>query len=633
MLAGGALALCGRIDRVDIDRDGGALVYDYKGGGGQYAAAKWPQEGRLQQALYMLAAEQLLGVRARGGLYQPLRVADLRPRGAVSADVDAGVALYDNDRLSEEDLRALVATQLAAALRGRRELDAGLLEPRPASCSFDGVCRHPAICRVPVAMSAVPSLTPEQREAIDRRRGALALAANAGSGKTSVLVERYVRAVTEDGIAPGRILAITFTDRAAGELRERVRLRLAAAGEREAARASAGAFISTFHGFCMRLLRTHAVLAGLTPDFTVLDESQAQALRDSAFDHALADWLEQPDALELAARFAVAGLREAIGSVYDELRSRGERTPSLPAPLARHDRRAAAAAFAVAAAAVRVELVVAPASKTIDRALERLERAAELAGADAPPTPAQLEAVCLGNGSRALSGPACHAYETARVAFEQACADALGVPAVELLDRLLVAFGRRYEAVKRARGALDFDDLELEAASLLAGHEQLAALWSERFELLMVDELQDTNPRQMALLEALERDNLFTVGDEFQSIYGFRHADVGLFRDRRSQLAAAGSALVLSTNFRSRPPLLDAVNGVFEPRFGGPFVPLVAGRSEEADWLPRRPAHRAAARRLRTAGTSTRRRSASSSRRRRCGGAPRHACSPRVSRR
>ena len=435
-------------------------------------------------------------------------------------------------------------------------------------------------------MSAAPSFTPEQCEAIDRRRGPLALAANAGSGKTSVLVERYVRAVTQDGVAPGRILAITFTDRAAGELRERVRLRLAAAGEREAARASAGAFIATFHGFCTRLLRTHAVLAGLTPDFTVLDESQAQTLRDSAFDHALRDWLEQRDALELAARFAVPGLRDAIGSVYDELRSRGERAPSLPAPLARHDRRAAAAALAGAVAAVRVELAAAPAGKTIDRALERLERCAALAGADALPAPAELEAVGLGNGSRALAGPACDAYEAARVTFEEACADELGVPAVALLDRLLGAFGCRYDALKRARGVLDFDDLELEAGSLLAGHEQLAALWSERFELLMVDELQDTNPRQMALLEALERDNLFTVGDEFQSIYGFRHADVGLFRDRRAQLAAAGSALVLSTNFRSRPPLLDAVNGVFKPRFGEPFVPLIAGRSEEADWLP-----------------------------------------------
>jgi len=435
-------------------------------------------------------------------------------------------------------------------------------------------------------MSAPPSFTAQQGDAIDRRRGPLALAANAGSGKTSVLVERYVRAVVDDGVAPGRILAITFTDRAAGELRERVRRRLAAAGEREAARASAGAFISTFHGFCTRLLRTHAVLAGITPDFTVLDESQAQTLRDSAFDQALRGWLEDGEALELAGRFGVAGLREAIGSVYDELRSRGELNPSLPAPVARHDRRAAAAALAGAIAVVRVELAAAPGSKTIDRALERLERSAELAGAEALPSPAELEEVCVRNGSRALASPACHAYEEARVAFAEACADELGVPAVALLDRLLGAFGRRYEALKRARGGLDFDDLELQAGRLLADHEQLAALWSERFELLMVDELQDTNPRQMALLEALERDNLFTVGDEFQSIYGFRHADVGLFRERRAQLAAVDGALVLSTNFRSRPPLLDAVNGVFAPRFGEPFVPLLAGRSEEADWPP-----------------------------------------------
>ena len=66
--------------------------------------------------------------------------------------------------------------------------------------------------------------------------------------------------------------------------------------------------------------------------------------------------------------------------------------------------------------------------------------------------------------------------------------------------------------------------------------------WSERFELLMVDEFQDTNPRQLGILAALERGNLFTVGDEFQSIYGFRHAEVGLFRERRAALAERGGA-------------------------------------------------------------------------------------------
>ena len=101
------------------------------------------------------------------------------------------------------------------------------------------------------------------------------VSAAAGSGKTSVLVERFVRAVREDGVAPGRILAITFTERAAGELRERVRARLLELGERQAARDTEAAFVGTFHGFCARLLRAHPLAAGLDPDFAVLEEGLA----------------------------------------------------------------------------------------------------------------------------------------------------------------------------------------------------------------------------------------------------------------------------------------------------------------------------------------------------------------------
>ena len=102
------------------------------------------------------------------------------------------------------------------------------------------------------------------------------------------------------------------------------------------------------------------------------------------------------------------------------------------------------------------------------------------------------------------------------------------------------------------RGAVDFDDLELCAGELLDERESVRAAWSERFELLMVDEFQDTNPRQLAILRALDRGNLFTVGDEFQSIYGFRHADVSLFRARRAELAGRGGSLALTRNYRSR---------------------------------------------------------------------------------
>src|SRR5271154_3625413 len=128
-----------------------------------------------------------------------------------------------------------------------------------------------------LGVSAPPPLrlTAEQEAPASRRSEPLLLSAAAGSGKTSVLVERFVRAIREDGIAPAKILAITFTDRAAGELRERVRERLLSLGEREAARDAEAASVGTFHGFCARLLRSHPLPAGLDPGFLILDEGLA----------------------------------------------------------------------------------------------------------------------------------------------------------------------------------------------------------------------------------------------------------------------------------------------------------------------------------------------------------------------
>jgi ATP-dependent helicase/DNAse subunit B len=147
-LRGGALELCGRIDRLDFDCGGGAaLIYDYKAASGIEPAAKWAQTGRLQPALYMLAVEQLLGVEALGGLYQPTRTAELRPRGALRDDVDPAGGSFANDRLGREELRELIEAQLAAALVAAGEMDAGALAPRPATCSIDGRCRFPGICR------------------------------------------------------------------------------------------------------------------------------------------------------------------------------------------------------------------------------------------------------------------------------------------------------------------------------------------------------------------------------------------------------------------------------------------------------------------------------------------------------
>jgi ATP-dependent exoDNAse (exonuclease V) beta subunit len=367
-----------------------------------------------------------------------------------------------------------------------------------------------------VSGGKVRALTDEQREAVKRRSESLLVSAAAGSGKTSVLVERFVAAVRDDGVAPGRILAITFTERAAGELRERVRDRLLELGDRQAARDTEAAFVGTFHGFCARLLRAHPLAAGLDPDFAILDEGLAGRLRELAFQAAVREFLPAGGdaAVDMLAAYGVDRVRSIIEQVYLELRSRGQLVPRLPVAL-------------------------------------------------------------VGPAARAEAGGAPDGEPDADAAELQADAAAACV----LLDDLLARFALAYRELKHSRASADFDDLELLAQTLLGEREEVRAAWSERFELLMVDEFQDTNPRQLAILRALDRGNLFTVGDELQSIYGFRHADVSLFRARRSELSERGASLSLTRNFRSREPLLDVVNAVFGERFAD-FAVLRPGEGD-----------------------------------------------------
>ena len=246
----------------------------------------------------------------------------------------------------------------------------------------------------------------------------------------------------------------------------------------------------------------------------------AGRLRELAFRAALRDFLaeERGEAVDLLAAYGVDRVRAMLEQVYGELRSRGERLPRLPPARARPPREE-------------------------DRS-------------DAEDAPEDAHA-------------------------NAALDDADAVRACALLDELLHRFGDAYERLKHGRGAVDFDDLELLAGALLLEREDVRSAWSDRFELLMVDEFQDTNHRQLGILAALDRGNLFTVGDELQSIYGFRHADVSLFRARRGQLEELGGSLRLSRNFRSREALLEVVNAVFAERFAG-YAPLVAGRDAPA---------------------------------------------------
>src|SRR5262249_31690558 len=160
---------------------------------------------------------------------------------------------------------------------------------------------------------------------------------------------------------------------------------------------------------------------------------------------------------------------------------------------------------------------------------------------------------------------------------ERAALEELAARDRDLLQELLDGFADAYDGAKRRESVVDFEDLQLATRDLLRSDASVLQAEQLRFRIVMVDEFQDTNALQCELVDRLRAgqgaSEVFTVGDEFQSIYGFRHADVEVFRERR---ARAEQPLALRQNYRSRPEVLAAVNHLFEPAFGDEYQPLTA---------------------------------------------------------
>ena len=176
----------------------------------------------------------------------------------------------------------------------------------------------------------------EQQRAATEAHGTVFVAAGAGTGKTAVLVERFVRAVVDDGLDVDSVLVITYTERAAGELRARIRASLIERGRPDLALELDGAWVSTIHGFCRRLLGAHPLAAGIDPGFRVLDESQALVLQAEAFTAALEAFCaaDEPDRWQLLATYGADGLRRMLVEVYATLRSAGRELVLEPGPRA-----------------------------------------------------------------------------------------------------------------------------------------------------------------------------------------------------------------------------------------------------------------------------------------------------------
>ncbi len=485
--------------------------------------------------------------------------------------------------------------------------------------------------------------TQEQRQAIETLGDDVVVAAGAGSGKTGVLVERFIRIVThtlrgelpaEQQAGVENILVITFTDKATKEMKSRIVAELTRQNLIAERRQVETAYISTIHGFCSRLLQENPFEAGVDPEFRVLDEKQSRQLLRQCFEQAVAqayatndteithllaagqgerqygDTGEPLQALAESVEFALAKLRGA-GRSRRELERHWHSGPqetqrvseqmvhSLFIPLQQELRAARATLEAARPAALgTLKLLL----ETVLTATTHLEDAKMPSGVTLTALEAAHKAL---SGPRPPLGAAPRDMELAQIMGRlKSLVDGLknlfgqtagkeeqAVVQCHRLWGLTLSVWEKYDAAKAERGALDNDDLQAEGVRLLEESEGVRRRYRRRFRHLMVDEFQDTNPLQMRLLELLHvtpnqdtsvtRNYLFVVGDVQQSIYAFRNADPSLFSglERRYREGQTGRHVQLAANFRSRPEILQTVTQVFGE----------AWRHEETPFVPLTP--------------------------------------------
>lgn len=401
-----------------------------------------------------------------------------------------------------------------------------------------------------------------QQEVIDSTARDILVEAGAGSGKTSTTVRRYIGLLEDRGFEPREILAFTFTDKAAGELRDKVRKARRKSAEKRGEHdpqsiSMSSAWIGTFHAICNRILKAWPVEAEVDPGFTVIDEVTAATLRGQAFSDALdrfcAQGADRERREEMIAAFTEPTLRRTIFSVYDELRSRGTAAPKLPdfedTPYPAEE-----ISFLRRHIGEILELkghAASHKSKLAD--LELL-----LADPELLPKCADLEPLAFKSKKETLVD----FCETLHRAAAALAAREEGDFVRRELGHLLQLFGERFTELKSRRAVLDYEDLQLKTLDLLQENKRIGDAYRNRFREIMVDEFQDTNQLQLDLIEQLRGPDttLMTVGDEMQSIYGFRHAAVELFRQRRNDPQV--TSYRLSDNFRSQPEVIAAVNEI-----------------------------------------------------------------------
>lgn len=446
-------------------------------------------------------------------------------------------------------------------------------------------------------------LKPEQRQAIYHGSGDILVSAAAGSGKTFVMIERIIRLITEGKANVHEILAATFTEAAAADMKEKLKKALSFAVENgnvalaEQLAAVSTADICTLHGFCARLCRTYFFAAGVAPDFKVISESEADALKQESLDRVFKSFYEEKDADFLAVidRYRKRRKDDMLKGIVKDISEfcESELYPEnlLSAYLQNYTEegaekftgiyggilRAAAKGIAVRAEKLCADCraagftdgeKIAENLKSVALEIEKTGVAAAIKAAESgfiritpkkPPEGQEYLKTELSDIKSAVKGICEYSLKTA--------IDASLFPALKenarALNKIVTRYSEKYAELKKDAGALDFGDLERFALKALSDDSVRQAV-RKKYKFVFVDEFQDVNGVQEGIISAVSDGNLFMVGDAKQSIYGFRGCRAEIFENREKEISAqGGTALRLNYNFRSAKKVIDFINEIF----------------------------------------------------------------------
>lgn len=412
--------------------------------------------------------------------------------------------------------------------------------------------------------------TASQQAAIERSGQDVCVIAGPGSGKTRVLTERFAWLVEKQGVAPQSILAITFTEKAASEIRRRVQKRLPSPEVRQAP-------ISTLHAFCVRILKEFSIPAGLDPAISLWDERVASAQLYAAVEEVLNQAATQETATlrRLFTTWSVADPSQELAGLYEKIWALTDRIPD------------AASTPNAAAGLARLQDLgrdLSNAQATTESSRSFLAKFREwFANFDAAPTwqaYTHLEACPKkGNLPKALKDYADPFFDLAKELQPLVVSAMTGEEKAFLLT-LLERIAANYAARKRSAARMDFKDIEHETIRLLSQKPDIRQVLQLRYEHILMDEMQDTNPVQWKLLNLLRTPgSFFAVGDINQSIYRFRYAAPQLFKDYREELERRSETIDrLQENFRSRGEILSFTELLLGQEHGMEKPNLLSGR-------------------------------------------------------